>query len=153
MGTRTTLERSGFLLTTGIAILIGGINAAPQQAASGTLSVVIGGLSSDRGVVRIALSPSEENYYDYPNPLIGVSAPIKGGIARWDFQDLPFGDYAIKVFHDENGDGELDTNFLGIPVEDYGFSNNASGLFGPPSWEAARFRFEADSLTTHIAID
>lgn len=123
-----------------------------QHSSIGTLTVTIDGLESDRGSVRIALSNSEENYYDYPNPTLGVSAPIRKGIATWRFHNLPFGTYAIKAFHDENGDGELDTNFLGIPVESYGFSTNSSGLFGPPSWEAARFLFEADSLTVWISL-
>lgn len=129
--------------------------ALPVQQAlpSGTLTVVITGLASDMGSVRIALSDSEDNYYDYPNPTIGISAPIQRGVAVWHFEKLARGSYALKAFHDEDGDGDLDTNFLGIPVEDYGFSNNASGLFGPPSWDAACFRFDADTLTVWISLD
>jgi len=48
------------------------------------------------------------------------------------------GQYAIKVFHDENANGELDINFLGIPKESYGFSNHARGRFGPPPFAEAR---------------
>lgn len=126
---------------------------AQPRPESGALTVVIEGLQNDNGSVRIAISGSEENYDDYANPMIGVSAAIERGVARWQFSELPFGDYAIKAFHDEDSDGDLNTNFLGIPVEDYGFSNNASGLFGPPSWEAARFRFRSDTMTVRISFE
>lgn len=124
-----------------------------QRSNTGTLTLIVDGLTHDRGSVRIALSESKENYYDYANPTIGASAPIHSGIAAWQFRELAFGDYAIKAFHDENADGELDTNFLGIPIENYGFSNNASGMFGPPSWDDAFFRFESDTMTVRITFD
>ena len=66
---------------------------------------------------------------------------------------LDYGEYAIRVFHDENKNGELDTDFLGIPDEDYGYSNDASGFFGPPSWEKAKFYFDKPEMTITINID
>lgn len=51
--------------------------------------------------------------------------------------DLPSGDYAIKLFQDENDNGRIDMNTIGIPTEPYGFSNNG-GMFGPPSFEEAK---------------
>jgi uncharacterized protein (DUF2141 family) len=148
-----TLMRFSALTATAAFFLLGFQCAFGQQPKQGTLTLIIEALKNDEGSVRVALSNSEENYYDYPNPTIGMSAPIHGRIARLEFRNLPFGVYAIKAFHDENGDGELDTNFLGIPVEDYGFSNNASGLLGPPSWEHASFRFASDTLTVRISFD
>lgn len=53
--------------------------------------------------------------------------------------DLPAGTYAVRVFHDVDGDGRLGTNGFGIPVEPYGFSNDAKGMMGPPAFEAAAF--------------
>lgn len=58
---------------------------------------------------------------------------------EWSDDDLPYGNYAIAVYHDKNTNGELDTNLLGIPKEAYGFSNNARGRFGPASWSDAHF--------------
>lgn len=54
-------------------------------------------------------------------------------------KDLKPGKYAFKYFHDENNDKEINTNFMGIPKEGYGFSNNAKGKFGPPSFEKMIF--------------
>jgi len=149
-----SVTRRYFLVAAGWFFVASALPCLAQpRPESGVLTVVVEKLENDLGSVRIALSDSEENYYDYPNPTFGVSALIQGRIARWQFAVLPFGDYAIKVFHDEDADGDLDTNFLGIPVEDYGFSNNASGLFGPPGWEAARFGFRSDTMTVWISLE
>ena len=66
---------------------------------------------------------------------------------------MPFGEYAIKLFHDENMDGELDSNFLGIPTEDHGFSNNASGTFGPADYDDAKLIFGQTEMTMEISVD
>ncbi len=66
---------------------------------------------------------------------------------------LKYGEYAVRVFHDENKNGKIDTNFLGIPTEDYGYSNDASGWFGPPSWEKAKFIFDKPEMIINIHID
>ena len=58
---------------------------------------------------------------------------------------LPAGRYGISVFHDADSDGELGTNFLGIPSEGYGFSNDPSATFGPPPWEEVAFDLAADT--------
>lgn len=119
----------------------------------GTLVVKFNGMSSDDGKVIIALCNSDANYKDHKSPFIGKSISINKNTAIIEFEDLPFGEYAIKAFHDEDSNDDLNTNILGIPVEDYGFSNNASGLFGPPSWEDAKFRFSDNNKIVEIVID
>jgi uncharacterized protein (DUF2141 family) len=64
--------------------------------------------------------------------------------------DLPIGTYAIGVFHDVNGNNSLDTNFLGIPKEQYGFGNDATGSFGPPSFNDAAITVSKDATHTII---
>jgi uncharacterized protein (DUF2141 family) len=61
---------------------------------------------------------------------------------RCDFEHVQSGTYALAVIYDENMNGKLDTNWLGIPIEGYGFSNDAKGLFGMPSYSAARFPYD-----------
>ena len=118
----------------------------------GILKVKIDGFKNDDGCVRVALANSPENYSAHTDIFRGVSVKIDTNRAICFFKDIPHGEYAIKVFHDENDNGDLDTNFLGIPSEDYGFSNNASGTFGPPSWSAARFYFGSavDSISITV---
>lgn len=66
------------------------------------------------------------------------------GTAQWVFDNVPPGRYAVKSFADENGNAKLDTNLFGLPVERYGFSNNARGRMGPPGFEAAAVEVDAD---------
>ena len=63
---------------------------------------------------------------------------IEGGRARVVFEGIPPGGYAVAAYHDENGNGKLDTGFLGIPTEGLASSNDAKGFMGPPSFEKAR---------------
>ena len=55
------------------------------------------------------------------------------------FEGLESGMYAVSLFHDENDNGKLDANFMGIPREPYAFSNNAKGFFGPPTFQDCQF--------------
>jgi len=64
------------------------------------------------------------------------------------FSGLPAGRYAIKSFADENGNARLDTNLLGLPIERYGFSNDARGRMGPPGFDAAAVVLDADNSIT-----
>lgn len=123
---------------------------APKK--KGTLIVKFTGMNSNNGNVKIALCNSDENYKDHKSPFIGKSIPVDKNTAIIEFDDLPFGDYAIKAFHDEDANDDLNTNILGIPTEDYGFSNNARGIFGPPSWEDAKFKFSSENKVLEILI-
>ena len=66
--------------------------------------------------------------------------------ARCDFEDIPPGTYALAVIHDENVNGILDTHWLGVPAEGYGFSSDAKALLGAPSFSAASFQFDGRNL-------
>lgn len=124
-----------YLLLIGLFSLV--IYAGDNQKAR--LVVKINGLKNDQGTVKVALCNSPENYKDDRSPYKAAIIEIRNNQAIAVFDNLPAGSYAIKAFHDENNNDDFDTNFLGIPKEDYGFSNNVKGLFGPPSWNAAKF--------------
>jgi uncharacterized protein (DUF2141 family) len=81
------------------------------------------------------------------------SAIIKSENKRviWEIKILPSGNYAIKAFHDEGQDDEINTKF-GIPSEGFGFSNNPNILFGSPSHENAKFLFNSDSMKIEIKV-
>lgn len=68
------------------------------------------------------------------------------------FSGLTPGNYAVSVFHDENSNRKLDTNFIGIPGEDVGASNNARGHFGPPKFDSAAFQFSGNRVDLKITI-
>jgi len=69
-----------------------------------------------------------------------------------DFADIPPGTYALAVIHDENMNGKLDTNWLGIPTEGYGFSNDAKAMLGPPSFSAAGFSYDGQDMKLTISL-
>lgn len=120
-------------------ILFHNINAKDKVS---ELKLIIKGLRSSEGVVRIALANNKQTFESYHDAYLGAVASIKNNNAEFIFENIPFGYYAVKVFHDEDNNNTLTTNFLGIPIEDYGFSNNARALIGIPSWEKAKFYFD-----------
>ena len=69
------------------------------------------------------------------------------------FEGVDYGTYAIAVHHDINDNDEVDTNFLGIPNEDFGASNNAKGFMGPPSFEDASFNVDSEKVVLEIDMD
>lgn len=73
--------------------------------------------------------------------------------ARCHFLDISPGTYALAVIHDENVDGKLATNFLGIPTEGYGFSSGAKATMSAPSFEAASFSYNGQSLDLKIKLN
>jgi uncharacterized protein (DUF2141 family) len=126
--------------------------AEPPAAGSGVgvLTVVPVGLEENQGSVMISLVNSEAAFGDDEKPFRSAIVPVEDKRARGVFEEVPHGDYAVKVFHDENDNQKLDTNFVGMPKEMFGFSNNALGRFGPPSYDQARFRFDAEAATLEI---
>jgi uncharacterized protein (DUF2141 family) len=77
-------------------------------------------------------------------------APIKGSEASVTLTDIPYGEYAIKLFHDEDNSGRFVTGMFGIPKVEYGFSNNAHGVMGPASYEKAKFQLNNKKLDMPI---
>ena len=108
----------------------------------GRLVVKVTNLGDLKGQVMVGLFDKEDNFLK--EPIKGISAKATAEGQELVFENLPYGDYAVSVIHDENENGELDT-FLVIPTEPYGFSNNAMGNFGPPSFEQTKISFKKDT--------
>ncbi len=90
------------------------------------------------GTLRLALCPDASAYDNEKGCRLAQEA-VGSSPVTITFTDIPEGQYAIKAFHDVNDNGKLDTNWLGIPTEPYGFSNDVMGTFGPPSFQEASF--------------
>ena len=84
-------------------------------------------------------------------PAIRTTAAVKAGVSVT-FNDLAEGEYAVSLFIDENSNNKLDTNAVGMPIEPYAFSNDASGSFGPPSFDKAKFALGKDDKKHVITI-
>lgn len=114
--------------------------------------LIIENISEAKGEIRIAVFNSEKSYKEKEKPSHAVVLPVTGNRLSWKASDLPYGEYAIAVYHDKNKNGKLDANLLRIPKEDYGFSNNARGRFGPASWKDAHFRVSQPDVSMTIQI-
>ncbi len=136
--------------TTSFSQSIGKVNSTTN---TGSLIVRIIDFESNDGECWFALDNSKEVYESKDSVFIGKILPIINNEVIVTIDSLNYGNYAIKVFHDENSNQELDSNFLGIPTESYGFSNNASSWFGPPSWKKAQFIFNKEKLTIEISVE
>ena len=128
------------LATLAVALL-----GAAVSTHAATLTVDVQQASATPGALMIALYDQASPWLK--KPLRALRQVAGGGTTTVTLSDLPDGDYAISLFIDVNGNGRLDTNALGAPTEPYGFSNDASGSYGPPSFDQARIVVQGDTRT------
>jgi uncharacterized protein (DUF2141 family) len=125
-----------------------------QPPEANLIHVEVEGLRNSKGQVLCALFSSADGFPKNSAKASGrTKANISNGHAICEFPGVPPGTYAVSVFHDENSNGKLDTNFMGIPREGVGASNNAKGHLGPPRFDAAAFRFSGGRLELKIKVN
>lgn len=120
-------------------LLIAGLAQAQQVK----LTVELSGFKSNDGNVRVGLYNSDATFLK--TTVKSLVSEIRNGHAKVIFEGVPKGEYAVSVYHDENANAKLDTNFMGIPTEDFASSNNAKGFMGPPKYADAKFDLQSDS--------
>jgi uncharacterized protein (DUF2141 family) len=126
-----------------LVTLILGISA-PLMAQSGaaTLTVRVTGARNSKGRIALALFQSEAGFPgDSSKAIRTQQAEIDAQTrsAQFVLEGIPYGVYAVSVFHDENMNGKLDKNMVGAPKEGYGASNNPRKRIGPPPFGEAKF--------------
>lgn len=124
-----------------------GVIALMSCQAQSNLIVKIHNLKNINGDVLIGLYDNASNF---PRKVAtGKVVKVTEKEMEVRFQDIRPGDYAVSVLHDENQNKDMDQGRLGIPKEGFGFSNDATGVIGPPSFKKARFRVpDGDSSIT-----
>ena len=122
-----------------LVILFAGV----MQAQNANLEVNISGFKNDNGKVKVGLYNSEFSFLK--TIYKSQASDIKNETATVTFTDVPKGEYAVSVYHDENSNGVMDKNMFGIPSEDYASSNNAKGVMGPPKYADAKFKINTNS--------
>ncbi len=136
----------GLLAT--ILVMIGLV----ESVAAGTVTVSITEIRAAEGRLFVGLFRPQD---DFPRPeraYKGLTLNAERPAASTTFVDVPDGTYAVAVFHDVNRNGQHDRNLFGVPREDYGFSNDARGSFGPPAFKSAAFVHQGRSqisITLH----
>src|SRR5262245_5891195 len=137
-----------------IILLSVGVSFAPSslaQSGRATLILKVTGLRSEKGQVKIAVFNSSEKWQG-EQPIYSSTINVDSQTVTWRINDVPYGDYGVAVFHDENSNGKMDKNALGIPQEPYGFSNNVRVTFGPPKWEEAKFTVKGSTVEVSIGV-
>ena len=122
-----------------LVILIGSF----VQAQNVSLEVKMTGFKNNTGVVKVGLYDAEANFLKAVYK--SIKSDIKDNSATVTFTAIPKGTYAVSIYHDENKNDVMDRNSFGIPSEDYGTSNGATGFMGPPKFEDAKFNLVNNS--------
>jgi uncharacterized protein (DUF2141 family) len=117
------------------------LTLAAATAKAADLTVTVKNVRNPKGSVMIAVF-DQSNYDKVDRTKIKQQANAATGDVTFVFHDIPAGTYAVAAYHDENGNGKLDRNFLHIPTEGYGFSNDARGTTRSPSFSASKFSLD-----------
>ena len=136
-------------------LVFGNLPAAViAQSSCPGIHVKVLNIRNSTGTVACALFESPVGFpIEYLHNATNIMViKIRDAQARFDFLDIPPGTYALAVVHDENMNGKLDTNWMTIPKEGYGFSNDAKALLGPPSFSAARFQYDGETVDLTISL-
>lgn len=140
------------LLLSILGTVCAGHLAIAQSESRTTLIIRVSGLSSGATPLRIAVFNSEKSWLDDASAAYKTVIEGGGRVREWRVQSVQYGDYAVAVFEDQNRDGKLNRDLLGIPKEPYGFSNNGRGTFGPPSWKDAKVVVTGEAMQFEIKL-
>ena len=131
-----------------------GIPSAAFGESTGKLIIDISGFPSSDGFAMVALNNSIESYKGGENAAIAkTKVMVVDRKVQVVFTNLPYGWYGISLYHDENNNGKMDKNMMGIPKEAYGFSNNAKGFFGKPDYKDVKFELNSSEKQIDIKLD
>ena len=135
-----------------LALLFSTTAAQAEAGAAGLLKIEITGLKDVTGSVYVAVYDSESRWLGEETVTsreVDIAGALQGEVVTTELQ-LPLGSYAFSIFYDANGNGELDTNFIGMPKEPIALSNNAKARFGPPKYEDAAFALDLEPMTQRV---
>ncbi|KMQ74298.1 DUF2141 domain-containing protein [Marinobacter subterrani] len=137
----------------GSALAFTNLPALAEPSCPG-IHVDIQNIENSTGTVACALFESPEGFpAEFLHSATHIMMmKIRDTKARCSFLDISPGTYALAVIHDENMDGKLNTNFLGVPTEGFGFSSGAEAGMSAPSFEAARFSYDGGNLDLAIRL-
>ncbi len=121
---------------------------APALVSAETLTITIADIRESEGRLMIQVANSEKGFEFSEDsaapPPVAISQLAEAGEMTFEVT-LPPGIYGARVLRDLNGNGEMDSNFVGIPKEPWAFSNNATGRLGPAKWQDAKFEISGDT--------
>lgn len=127
--------------------------AEERSLLKGSITVEVNGLRSNAGEVRVNLYDSKDGFPSEPEKAVmTLVSKIDNNRAKVVFKDIHIGNYAISVLHDENGNGKMDLNWLMVPKEGIGASNNPNFSIGPPDFNDAKFKLSSEEMNILIKV-
>jgi uncharacterized protein (DUF2141 family) len=137
-------------------LFAGGLSLAAAADTSrlqtGDLVIRITGIESRRGEIQYALYDSAKNFPTRTGRIKKGGVPASPAGSTIAIKGLAPGYYAVAVFHDENLNNKFDQGVFGIPLENYGFSNDARGFFSAPDFDDAKFRVRGQRTEISIKL-
>ena len=133
----------------GAALLALGNTVPVKQAAKQDVVVTAVDLRSAKGTVLACLTASESDFPDCGDDRLAQRRVVRANSrVTIVFHDVPPGEYAISLLHDENGNGKADKTLF-LPKEGFGFSRDAKASFGPPRFSSAAFKVAEGTPVYH----
>jgi uncharacterized protein (DUF2141 family) len=132
------------------AMLVSGVHVAQPAPAANTLQVVVSGVPSSRGHVRVDICPQHDFLTDRCQ--YSGAAPSQTGTTVVTIQNLPPGVYAAQAYHDKNDNNKVDRNLLGIPTENVGFSNDPPVHLHAPKFRSAAFTYPGGETSISLRL-
>ena len=117
------------------------------------LKVIVTNIKTHKGAIQIGIFNNSKSFLKEGKEYKGLTKTVKDDTVIFTFKDLDKGDYAVSLFHDVNSDQKCNLNFIGIPVEPYGFSKNFKPKLSKPSFNDCKITVNANSTTTIKLID
>ncbi|MCL4673615.1 MAG: DUF2141 domain-containing protein [Sphingomonadaceae bacterium] len=121
---------------------------AENGASPSALVLTLANLRQPTGQVMVALFDDAAAFNGRGEPVRSLVVPVDASSASVTIEGLEPGEYALKLFHDLDGNGKMGMNGFGMPTEPYAFSKNAPVSFGPPRWDQAVFTVEGETVQT-----
>lgn len=142
-----------FTYVTLFVMLLNVVTIQAVFGSTGQLTILVDGFENDTGHLRVSLIDKADEFKEGGQSFLEQEVQIVNKQVTVTFSDLPFGQYAIQVYHDENDNDQLDRfPLFGWPTELYGFSNNKRNSSGRANFDEAKFSFDADGMNLNITV-
>lgn len=130
-------------LITFFLFCVSGVSAQTQDS---KIILEISNIKSTKGKIFVSLFDKAEGFLEHGKSIQKAFVAIPGNTMTYVFDNLPSGNYAIAIYHDENNDEECNKNWLGVPKEGYGFSTNFKPSLSAPSFEKVKINIKGETL-------
>ena len=108
------------------------------------LTIKISNIETMKGDIKVGVFNTDATFLKVGYAIKNYTVKVEKNTAVITITDLPKGEYAVSMYHDENSDNKMNTNFIGIPKEPYGFSNNVKPKMSAPKYTDCKFSFSED---------